>query len=90
MAARHLIGQYEGGTRAGEGQTNVHCRSLLGCHARECWVFKDAPVQEFHDVEVTAHDALVLAECVGFGNWDVGLLESVDYAVLAVDLVSCL
>ena len=74
----------------GVGRGNVHLRSLLGRHPRDRWVLEYTSIEELHDVEVAAHHALILAECVGFGHGDIGLLEGVNDAVLAVDLVRSL
>jgi hypothetical protein len=76
-----------GRLKGGEGRGNVHLRSFLRRHPRESRVLEDASVEELHDVEVAAHHALVLAESIGFGYGDIGLLEGVDDAVFAVDLV---
>ena len=68
----------------------VHLRPLLRRHPRDRRVLEYTSIEELHDVEVAAHHALILAECVGLGHGDVGLLEGVDDAVLAVDLVRSL
>lgn len=72
------------------GCKQVHFCSLFGCHAWDRWVFKDASIKELHDVEVAAYNAFILTECVGFRDWDVGVLEGMDDPVFAIDLVSCL
>ena len=73
-----------------EGRVYGHLCALLGSYVWDRGVFEDTSVEELHNVEVTAYYALILTECVGFGHWDVGLLESMDDSVLAVDLVGCL
>lgn len=65
----------------------VHLRPLLRRHPRDRRVLEYTSIEEFHNVEVAAHHALILAECVCFGHGDIGLLKGVDDAVLAVDLV---
>lgn len=64
----------------------------LCCFARTGYygVFKDASIEEVHDVEVTADDLFILAEAQRPGYWDVCLLEGVDDSVFAVDLVCSL
>lgn len=56
-------------------------------HAGDGRVLDDAPVEELHDVEGRADDAVVLAQAVRFGHGHVRLLQRVDDAVLALDLV---
>ena len=75
------------GNCRGRGEGNVHLRPLLRRHPRDRRVLKYTSIEKLHDVEVAAHHALILAECVGFGHGDIGLLEGVDDAVFAVDLV---
>lgn len=74
----------------GQDGVEVHLRPLFRCYTRNRWVFKDTSIEKLHDVEVAAHNAFILAECIGFGNWDIGVLEGVDDAVLTIDLVCCL
>lgn len=50
-------------------------------------VFEDAAVEEGHDVEGGAYDAVVFTETEGAWDGHVGLLEGVDDAVFAVDLM---
>lgn len=68
----------------------VHLRPLLRRHAWYGWVLEDATIEELHDVEVGADNALILTKAEGFGYWDVGFLEGVDDAVFAVDFMGCL
>lgn len=69
---------------------NRHLGALLGGYAWDCGVLEDTPVEELHDVEVAAYYTFILAECIGYGHWYIGLFESMDDSVLAVDLVGCL
>jgi hypothetical protein len=67
-----------------------HLGALL---RRDVWnrrVLEDAAVKELHDVKVCTNDFFILAETKGFGDGDVGVLEGVDNAVLAVDFVCSL
>lgn len=62
--------------------------ALLGVRGRgHGGVFEDPPADEGHDVEGRADDGHVLAEAVGSGHGDVGVLEGGDDAVFALDLV---
>lgn len=89
MAECHL-GRLVGEERCLGGCGHVHLRPLLRCHFWNCGVLEDASVKKLHDVKVAAHNAVILTECVGFGDRDIGVLESVDNPVFAVDLVRCL
>ena len=62
-------------------------RPLLGAHPGHGKVLKDAPVEELHDVEGRADDALVLAEAVRLGHGDAGALQRMQHPELALDLV---
>ena len=73
--------------RNSEGQGGVHLCPFFWRDAGNCGVLKDAPVEELHDVEVAANDALILAERVGFRHWDIGLLKGVDDSVFTIYLV---
>jgi hypothetical protein len=75
---------------ARESGLYAHFGPLLGRYFWDRGVFEDTPVEEFHDVEVAAYNAFILAECVGLGHGDVGLLEGMDDPVFAIDLVGCL
>ena len=65
----------------------VHLRPLFRRHPRDRRVLENTSIEEFHNVEVAPHHAFVLAESVGLGNGYIGLLEGVDDAVFAVNLV---
>jgi small ligand-binding sensory domain FIST len=67
-----------------------HLSSLCSAHVRKSGVFEDAAVEERHDVEGGADDRVVFAEAESLRDGHVGVLESVQDAVLAVDLVGCL
>jgi hypothetical protein len=45
----------------GWGRGEVHLRAVFGRDVGERWVLEDAAVEELHDVEVGAHDAVILA-----------------------------
>lgn len=90
MAECHLMGLVYGLRELENDYLYVHLRSLFGCYARNCGIFEDAAIEEFHNVEVAAYHTLILAECVGFWNGDVGLLKGVNDAVFAVDFMGCL
>lgn len=65
----------------------IHLRPLLRCYLWDCGVFEDAPVKELHDVEVTAENTLILAECVGLWDWNICLLECMNDPIFAVDFM---
>jgi hypothetical protein len=65
----------------------LHLGALFG---RDVWnrrVLEDTTVEELHDVKVGADDLFILAETESFWYRDVGVLEGVDNAVLAVYFV---
>ena len=64
-----------------------HLSPLRGCHTGNCWVFDDAPVQELHNVEGRADDAVIFAQTVDLRDRDVGVLQRVQNPMLALDLV---
>lgn len=73
----------------GEGAHGVgpDGEAVVGQDGRDDGVLEDAAVKELHDVEGGAEHGGVLAEAVGARDRDVGVLEGVDDAVLALDLV---
>ena len=64
-----------------------HVSSVFRSYVWEGWVFEDAAVEEGHDVESGANDGVIFAETVCLWDRHVGVLQSVQDAVLAVDLV---
>jgi len=64
-----------------------HVSSVFGGYVWEGWVFEDAAVEERHDVEGGTDDGVILAKTVCLRDWYIGVLQGVQDAVLAVDLV---
>lgn len=77
----------EGRVTRTSGGRDLHLGPLLRCDVWNCRVFKDAAVEEFHDVEVATKDAFILTKGVSLRDWDVCLLQGVNDAVFPVDLV---
>lgn len=65
-------------------------RALLGTYAGHGEILKDASVKELHDVKGRADDRLVFTEAIGLGYGDIGVLEGVEDAVLALDFMGSL
>jgi hypothetical protein len=63
---------------------------VLGAHVWYRRVLEDTTVEERHDVERCANDGVVLAKTEGLWDWHIGVLESMEDAVLSVDLMGCL
>jgi hypothetical protein len=67
-----------------------HLSPVLRAHVWDGRVLEDATVEERHDVESCAYDGVVFAKTKGLGDWHVGVLESMEDAILSVDLMGCL
>jgi hypothetical protein len=67
-----------------------HLSPVLRAHVWDGRVLEDATVEERHDVESCAYDGVVFAKTKGLGHWHVGVLESMEDAILSVDLMGCL
>lgn len=71
-----------------ENKQNIHFGSILNAHAGQTGVLEDAAVEELHDVEGGADDAVILAQAVGPRHRHVGMARQRGKdAILAVDLV---
>lgn len=68
----------------------LHLCSFLWCDVWDRRVLEDAPIEEFHDVEVGADHAFILTETVGFRYWYICVFEGVDDSVFAIDFMSSL
>jgi len=75
-------------SQSGDG-TVPHLSSLLGAHVWDGRVLEDTTVEERHDVESCAYDGVVFAKTEGLGDWHVGVFESMEDAILSVDLMGC-
>lgn len=67
-----------------------HFVSCVRCNARERCVFDYPPVQEFHNIERGPYHLWVLTQDVGLWDWNIGLLQGMNDAILPFDLVGCL
>ena len=67
--------------------TVPHLSSVLRAYIGNRRVFEDAAVEEGHDVECSADDRVIFAETEGLWYWNIGVLEGVEDAVLAIDLM---
>lgn len=52
----------------------IHLFTLFCRYAGHVWIRNYPPIQELHDVERTANDAIIFTQAVGFGNRNVCFL----------------
>ena len=67
-----------------------HLSSVLRAYIWNGRVFEDTAVEERHDVKGCADDRVVFTQTEGLGDRHIGVLESMEDAILSVDLMGCL
>lgn len=74
-------------TQTGPDSSHSHLLPFLDRHIRERSIDDDPAVQKLHNVKGSANDALVFTETIRFGYGNIGLLQGMNDAVFAIDLV---